>query len=218
MTHTVVALFLALGFAAGFPTGFLVARGIRFRLVVVEVPADAELEEVSDRGDGGNHESVAPVTLLARILGFLTRRGVAAVLLSVALLLSAAGAFLNVTTAGRVSDVVDCSRDYNQAAGDARDERDRVAGGSYRSERRLWRDLRAQIAASRSTIVSGTTPSTGEQLADLDALLESIDRRIAKLDEALTTRADNPYPDPAACDDGQFEGSQDSDTNEEARP
>lgn len=189
MTHTAVALIVILSLGFGFTTGYLVARS-------VYVDRDPR-GPVSTSVDRANRETVGPMRWISDLLA---RRATLAVALMVSLLLSTAATFLNVSTAGRVSDVVDCSVDYNRADGQARDERAIASRESTRSELRLWRDLRSQLGAEGTTV---------------DDVLASIDRRVRKLEQLLATQTKYPYPDPEACDDGRFA---DDETTQGATP
>lgn len=190
MTHTAVGLLVLLGFLVGLLTGYVLARSVHVDRRPVDVAPNGDRETV------GAMRSV--LGYLARLLA---RPGVAATLLVIALLLSASGAFLNVQTSGKVGDVVDCFGDYNRAAGEARDERGEVARKATRSELRLWVRFRAQLGATGTTV---------------DDLLATIDRRIARLREVLTSQTANPYPRPDSCDDRRFD---DNDTApQEAAP
>jgi hypothetical protein len=111
-------------------------------------------------------------------------------MLTIALLLSASAAFFNVHSAGRVSNLVDCTAKSNVDEGEARDARDESFQTSLRSELRLWRNLRAQIAGDPGS---------------RDEVIAAIDARIKRLNGFLTARDDSPYPSPYACSGDDYD-------------
>lgn len=174
-----MGVFLSAALAAAFIIGVAVGYIGRGRLegrrtVKVTLPAIHE-----------RHTEPVPITPRRR------RLILALVVLSV--LLSMSANVLQIRNGQADQDRGDCNTEYNRLDGLARDDRNGAASTSTTTELDFLRAIRDQ-----------TVNPSGDQAAQLERFLQTIDARITSLEAVEESRDANPYPSPGACADGHM--------------